>query len=92
MNFVQFFNNQQNFPNYWGDATKLFGGLSHSSTPVCYYWLQVVEKIKELNLKTEDWLCLMKKLGDKSISAPTWWKCWRDASLSSGFCYHWHGL
>jgi len=31
----------------------------------------VIEKIKELNLTTEDWLSVIKKLGDKSISAPT---------------------
>jgi len=32
----------------------------------------------------------MKKLGDKRISASTWWNCCGDASPSSGLCYHWH--
>jgi len=30
----------------------------------------MVEKIKEMNLKIEDWLCVMKKLEEESISAP----------------------
>jgi len=30
---------------------------------ICYYWLQVAEKIKELNLITENWLCVMQNLG-----------------------------
>jgi len=56
---------------------------------VCYHWLQVVEKIKELNLMTENWLCVMKKLGGKHY-CPPWQKCWGDASpRPPQVCYHW---
>jgi len=71
INFIQFFNNytisitaeslqiiEEMQPNY-------LGWLSPISHPpeVCYHWLQVLEKIKELNWITEAWLCGMIKLG-----------------------------
>jgi len=42
---------------------KLFGGLFPHPSQVCYYWHQVVEKAKEQNLMTEDWICVMQKFG-----------------------------
>jgi len=58
--FCSIFQYTAKSPNYSGDATKLFGGVYPPQ--VCFYWLQVVEKMKELNLIIEDWLCVMQKL------------------------------
>jgi len=41
----------------------------------------VVEKNKITELDDRRLTLVIKKLGDKSISAPTWWKCWGNASL-----------
>jgi len=90
INFVQFFNNQQNLQIIEVMQPNYLEGLSLSSTPACYYWLQVVEKNKRAELMIEDRLCVMQKFGDKSISASSWRKCWENASSSFGFCYHWH--
>jgi len=62
INFVQFFNNQQNLQIIERCNRINLGVHSPHPPQVCYHWLQMVEKIK-LNLMTEDWLCVMQKLG-----------------------------